>query len=134
MNYTKQFAEMLGVEVGEKFNVLYSNGNVTEYSPYKIDEGRGIIDKGDVPVLGCVYDWILTGEYIVQRLPWKPKDNEPYWWVSSFGDVCRSLFQKDDQVCLYRYEFGNVFSSKARAQQNKEIALNELNKIKEKLK
>lgn len=37
MNYYKQFAEMLGLELGEEFNLIYTE-EVTDENTYKITE------------------------------------------------------------------------------------------------
>ena len=37
MNYWKQFAEMLGLELGEKFELTYDDGTINE-DTYKIEE------------------------------------------------------------------------------------------------
>lgn len=133
VNYTKQFAEMLGVEVGEKFNVLYSNGNVTKYSPYKIDEGRGIIDKDDDPVSENVYVWILTGEYTIQKLPWKPEYREEVWHISAKGSIFHDCFDKNSCVDLALYAIGNCFETKEEAEKNKDKIMKMQKEIKEEL-
>lgn len=113
-NYMPEVAKMLGVEIGEEFDLLEGDGEIAPYSPYRFT-GDSIIDcEGDD--LRCWRLWdILTEDYTLQKRPWRPKDNNEYWFVESDGDVQYSYFYKDNESDLASLNMGNCFQSKEAA-------------------
>lgn len=81
-NYMKQVAEMLGVELGEKFKTEYA-GNESK-SMFRITE-RGCEHFNGVfwDFAPIVLESILLGEEKVKKLPYKPKKEEMYWTYDS---------------------------------------------------
>lgn len=81
MNYYKQVAEMLGVELGEEFKV-----SITETFVYKITENglrrRYQTDSEWVGSPPVTLTSLLRGDYSIVKLPWKPKEGEEYWHYS----------------------------------------------------
>ena len=72
MNYMKQVAEMLGVELGEEFNI-----NELKYNPHKF-ENEGMMDCE-----GCMLNEtlrrVIIGELTIEKLPWVPKEYGEYY-------------------------------------------------------
>ena len=105
MNYMPEVLKMLGVEVGEKFNI-----NPLIDSPYHFDEDYILVNKNghNVDDDKVVQILILTGVLEIEKLPWKPKDGENYWCVIANGDKVKVLwcgYMKD----FYLYNAGNCF-------------------------
>ena len=103
MNYMPKVLEMLGVEVGEKFNIKPLIGN-----PYHFDEDCILVNKNGHDVDDDKIIQILTGAYEIERLPWKPKDGEFYHCVLNDGRVDLHLW-KSKWYDYYCYSYGNFF-------------------------
>lgn len=84
-NYMLEVAKMLGVEIGEKFNIVGNDGDSIEFSPYKITEEKFVNNMG----VKCpsTFTALLCGNYTLQKRPWRPKDDDEYWFVELDGDV-----------------------------------------------
>ena len=79
MNYMKEVAEMLGVEIGEEFDIILPENIPSGYNPFKIGE-RGLVGKNG----NLANDYLLTllnGISEIKKSPWKPKRNEQYFFV-----------------------------------------------------
>lgn len=125
MTYWKQFAEMLGLELGEKFELIYDDGTINE-DTYKIEED-GFYYKNKQSK-----DWFAEPSTTVNKLingyckavpkPWKPKNSEPYWrYRPQFGNASLSAWL-DDGVDFCRWKVGNCFRTKEEAEtKGKEI-------------
>lgn len=126
MNYWKQFAELLGLELNESFrlvkpnreklyNVLYK---ITEDGLYyKVAKTDGWYDEPSVTL-----DHILNGDYSVVKLPWKPKEGERYWFHSETLNqtISRTWCGGNYDLCLWKV--GNCFKTKEEAEtKGKEI-------------
>ena len=105
MNYMPKVLEMLGVEVGEKFNIKPLIGN-----PYHFDEDCILVNKNGLNVDDDKIIQILTGTYEIEKLPWKPKDGREYYTILSTGIIDRVEFEgyKKD---YYNYNAGNCFKT-----------------------
>lgn len=125
MNYWKQFAEMLGLELGEKFELTYDDGTINE-DTYKIEED-GFYYKNKQSE-----DWFAEPSTTINKLisgyckavpkPWKPKYGEKYWSYSFKSNKARySLFGAyvEDYAI---WKSGNCFRTKEEAEtKGKEI-------------
>lgn len=128
MNYYKQFAEMLGLELGQEFNITSADGERTSPLLYKIMEG-GIFSRGAKDADGF---WGLEQSYVIASLligalkavpnPWKPKINERYLrYEPHNGDTAWSIW-RDDGVDFCRWKCGNCFRTEEEARtKGKEI-------------
>ena len=105
MNYMPEVLKMLGVEVGEKFNI-----NPLIDSPYHFDEDYILVNKNghNVDDDKVVQILILTGVLEIEKLPWKPKEGCEYYTILSTGIINRVEFEgyKKD---YYNYNAGNCF-------------------------
>ena len=82
MNYYKQFAEMLGLELEQEFVLTDVDGNRKNKYTYKITE-YGLLYKSTtlnwaISSLGTIGK-LLDGDYKAVPKPWKPKKEEKYW-------------------------------------------------------
>lgn len=125
MNYWKQFAEMLGLELGEKFELTYDDGTINE-DTYKIEED-GFYYKNKQSE-----DWAAEPSTTVNKLingyckavpkPWKPKFGEQYWSYSlKINRTCCNMFGEfiEDYAM---WKSGNCFHTEEEAKtKGKEI-------------
>lgn len=117
-NYMADVAKLLGVEIGEEFKVC-RNGEAT----VKLTENGLKI----LTVLGPLIDnandvclsKILTGEYIINRGPWKPKRDEFYWNVRLEDNIYLTKWM-DDVIDYNNYKLGNCYRTKKEAEENRD--------------
>lgn len=85
MNKIKKVAKVLGYEVGEEFNIIFGNGEYSEYNPFKFTE-TSLVDKDGEVVnnhIGC----LITGNYTTEKLPFKPKPGELYYSIDNYNNA-----------------------------------------------
>lgn len=121
MNYYKQFAEMLGLELGQEFNITSADGERTSPSVYKIMEG-GIFFRGTKDADGS---WGLEQSHVIASLligalkavpkPWKPKEGEEYWYYTKAFNLAISHKWCVENYDLLLWKVGNCFRTKEEA-------------------
>lgn len=73
MNYYKQIAEMLGIELNEEFRLKHKDGRILRCK-YKITGFSGLLFKGSDEWIQIGYiDEIISGKLTIVKLPWKPE-------------------------------------------------------------
>lgn len=77
-NYMADVANMLGVELGEKFKVAKRG---CRYETVYYFDRNGAWDE-DGQVADAIIPALLIGSYEIIKLPWKPKFDEEYYCVS----------------------------------------------------
>lgn len=120
MNYWKQFAAMLGLELGEEFVLTDSYGEKKDGGTYKITE-NGVYYK--YPISS---EWfaeplktierLLNGDVKAVQKPWKPKKGDEYWRCSSIRGYVSSAIWLDDVIDLCGWKSGNCFRTKEEAE------------------
>lgn len=121
INYMPEVAKILGVELGDKFRIKNLDGEII---------GTAIIDEYGFKLLEYNVNYtnfwfqytlenLLTGEYTIERKPWKPKDGEEYWLVNQCGDVI-SFDWIDNFLCITNYKIGNCYRTKEEAEVNRD--------------
>lgn len=117
-NYMAEVAKLLGVELGEEFQIC-GNGVAT----VKLTEDGLKI----VTMLGPLIDnanevcltKLITGKYKIKRKPWKPKYGDYYWAVSA--DPTHSLYYiewEDSPSDYSNYKLGNCYKLSSEANEN----------------
>lgn len=118
-NYWAEVAKVLGVELEEEINIICDNGEKSTYSPYMFTE-EGLKDKdGDIALM--TLKALASGGYVVDKLPWKPKEGEQYWYVviGSDGIACMDDYVwNNHSVDMLNYKSGNCFRTEEEARQN----------------
>lgn len=113
-NYMPEVAKMLGVEIGEEFDILVNEAEMLVHGPYKI------IDNAIVDYVGCktknLLYGLLTGEYTLQKRPWRPTEGEPHWFVLPNGSVGLGVFYKNNARSLSLLNMGNCFQTEDAAE------------------
>lgn len=124
MNYYKKIAEMLGVELGEEFSLKNNKTNELNECRYKITQEEGIMYSIDREkwVRSAVLMSIINGSYSVVKLPWKPKNDEKFWYYSE--TINQATYHKwsfgNYDLCLWK--LGNCFRTEEEAEaKGKEI-------------
>lgn len=118
-NYMPEVAKMLGVELGEVFEVLEypsKKFQITNYGIERLQDGEW---QCNIAVNSFILERLLTGEYTIKRKPWKPKDDEEYWLVNQCGNVI-SLNWIDNFLCITNYKIGNCYRTKEEAEANRD--------------
>ena len=121
MNYYKQFAEMLGLELEQEF--VLTDDEKDKYT-YKITED-GLLYKSPtfnwaISSLGTIGK-LLDGDVKAVPKPWKPKKGETYWYYSN-PIVINSYVWNDDLTDLLFWKAGNCFRTYEEAEtKGKEI-------------
>lgn len=114
-NYMPEVAKVLGVEIGEEFDVIYETGQKSDWGSYKITLDGLVDESGNWTLHGTALFNLLIGKYTLQKRPWRPKDDNEYWFVELDGDVQYSYFYKDNESDLASLNMGNCFQSKEAA-------------------
>ena len=119
MNYMKEVAKMLGVEIGERFR-LYDEDREYNANYYFLEDGI-YVDVADKPCrenVGLLFE-IITGEYTIKRKPWKPKPHQQYWLVDENGFVAYDDWMNTSTDLNY-YKLGNFYRTAEEAEANRE--------------
>ena len=128
MNYYKQFAEMLGLELEQEFVLTDVDGNRKDKYTYKITED-GLLYKSppfinwSISSLGTIGK-LLDGDVKAVPKPWKPKkgDNYSYYINSTYFEGINSCMWTDECLDLLHWKVGNCFKTEEEAKtKGKEI-------------
>ena len=83
MNYYKQIAEMLGIELEQEFVITDLDGKRKDTITYKFTEDGLFSKANDSSVkVTLILDLLLRGECKAVPKPWKPKKGDEYWSYS----------------------------------------------------
>lgn len=114
MNYMKQIAEMLGVEIGERFKIkeldfvsyIGTDGFFTELDDDTVSQDDARLVK------------LITGEWKIEKLPWKPKNGESYCYIDTDGKVSYETFNPSVIYDIALYKLGKLYRTKAEAEEH----------------
>lgn len=122
MNYMKQIAQMLGVELDEEFYLE----DVTDGGYYiTYDNDKPVFKLSNSGMLRkdkhTVSSWIdvthnylpglFTGRYTIVKKPWKPQKNEEYYCVNADKSIDTFHFDISSAWDLISYSLGNCFKT-----------------------
>ena len=121
MNYYKQFAEMLGLELEQEFVITDVDGNRKNKYTYKITED-GLLYKSPIfnwaiSSLGTIAN-LLDGDVKALPKPWKPKKGDIYSYYinSTYFDGINSRRWTDEDLDLLLWKSGNCFKTEEEAE------------------
>lgn len=122
MNYMSEVAKLLGVELGEEFDVCFDNSNI--YMKAKLTENGFRVNDTNMIALTSnstqqVFEWILCGTVTIKRKPWKPKYGDVYYCVSSSGYVVDEQWY-DDIIDKLHYKISNCYQQESQAEANRD--------------
>lgn len=118
-NLIPQIAEMLGVDIGEKFEIKGCKGLV-----YKFVDDELMVnsteDKGSSGITAhMTLVSLLTGKREIIKLPWKPKRKDTYWtfYINNHDKLDTDWNIWTEEVAeLARLKAGWVFRTRAEAE------------------
>ena len=113
-NYMPEVAKILGVEIGEEFEIIINEMKMLTHGPYKITD-NAIVDYVGCKTKDLLYG-LLTGEYTLQKRPWRPKVGDAFFYVLTNGEIQKYVFEIDNIHTLMLFSFGNCFPTKAAAE------------------
>lgn len=128
MNYWKQFAQMLGLELEQEFYLTDVDGNRKDIFTYKITED-GFLSKPPESVNWLVMSVctftivnLLSGNIKAVPKPWKPEKGDKYfYYAKAFGQTVYKIWI-DENYDLLLWKTGNCFrTDKEAATKGKEI-------------
>jgi hypothetical protein len=119
----EEVAQMLGVKMGERFNIKYDDGTFSSVPLHlDVDGLKSICDLCDNSLAR-----LLAGKYTIEKLPWKPKIDDTYWYVDINGHINGGSW--DGCVVDYAYYYvGNCFETEEEAEAHKQEILDKLRK------
>ena len=122
-NYMSEVAKMLGVELGERFNInffdYYDNKYYGDNVYYLCDDGIKLDKDGHACSTADMLLFILCGKYTIKRKPWKPNFDEEFYVVQANGSISRKFW--DDCTTHYSYyKLGNCYRTVEDAKADKE--------------
>lgn len=125
MNYYRQFAEMLGLELEQEFVLTDVDGKRKDKYTYKITEDgllyRSPTFNWSISSLGTIGK-LLDGDVKAVPKPWKPKKGEAYWHYSTLWKQATFLKWEGTIDDLILWKVGNCFRTEEEAKtKGKEI-------------
>lgn len=119
MNYMAEVAKLLGVELGEEFEI--KGGSDFKCTIY--NDGLYVYPAKDdlcsLPSSEQVLSRLLEGAITIKRKPWKPQDNEKFYVVTSNWGIMQK-FWDDCSTCKNYYKLGNLYKTEEEAEANRE--------------
>ena len=129
MNLIPKIAEMLGVEIGEEFDLCNGmDSSIRMGCIYKFsNDCLMCADEDDKDCFGVASDktlrCILNGSLKIIKLPFEPKDREKYWTAYWKGivDMPCALYEIwcGDSIDFANKVSGNCFRTEAEAEKHK---------------
>lgn len=128
MTYYKQFAEILGLELGQEFSITSADGEQTSSLLYKITK-VGIFSKDAKDTCGfwglepsTTVDRLLSGVLKAVPKPWELKVGEKYFYYSVSLNRATTRKWCNGNYDLLLWKYGNCFKTEKEAnEKGKEI-------------
>ncbi|KAK9680675.1 hypothetical protein QE152_g38964 [Popillia japonica] len=118
-NLMAEVAALLEVEIGEEFDIEGIGLSFPIINPFKITENGLIGHKGGE--ISCSLYRLLTGEWTIIKKPWKPEEDDKYYYVNPDGYTESSrFFHAFDYSMLHS---GNCFRTEQEAEANREAIM-----------
>ena len=127
-NHMEEVAKILGVKLGERFEIIDNNGNKSSDIYYFTQ--TNLMAELDLTVSKTLYcadanilHRLIVGDYSIKRKPWKPSEGDQYWYVSSNGSADYYCWTDDTQDFL-TYKLGNCYRTREEAEANQDKWVN----------
>ena len=112
MNYMKEVAKMLGVEIGEVF----------EIGPHHVEyvlSDCGLFNVRSHNKANDTFISLLTDGATIKRKPWKPNIEDFYYIIDESGQSSSAQWY-DDSIDINYYKIGNCYKTREEAEANRE--------------
>ena len=120
-NHMEEVARILGVELGEEFEIVMPNTNCYARAFFSFD-GLRFTDYNVSDTLTWkpyVLQHLLSGLYTIKRRPWTPSYNERYYSIGPGGALEPGNWM-NDFIDVALYKLGNCYSSVQEAEVNRD--------------
>lgn len=122
-NYMAEVAKLLGVEIGEKFEIEYPSSCSINTIAMLTNDGFEIVYTDSV-ILQPYWKYaelhcLLNGTLAIKRKPWKPEVNEMYYTVAENGTLERNICVWDF-IDISLYKLGNCYRTKEEAEASRD--------------
>lgn len=127
MTYYKQFAEILGLELGQEFRTVEPNSKQESNDVYRIeDDGVYSAVRPNAALWereqSTIVDRLLSGVLEVVHKPWKPENGDAYWKWATNLELAQFKRWNGDSTDFACWKLGNCFKTSEEAQsKGKEI-------------
>lgn len=114
-SYMFEVAEMLGVRVGEHFDIDTKEGKF-------VFDNKGLYSMHKQMHSPYILFQLLTGELVIKpqsAQPWKPENNDNYYTVDTDGCVDMEIWS-NDVIDMNSYKLGNCYRTHQEAEQNRD--------------
>ena len=112
-NYMAEVAKMLGVELGEEFEIKYPRPVTVKTTAVFSENGFRIVDTDEYILTPNRHESILhsllKGDLTVKRKPWKPENDDMFFVVAYDGSILTKYW--DDECTTHKtyYKIGNCY-------------------------
>ena len=121
MNYMPEVAKLLGVEIGEEFEIIFPNSEC--HATAILNNCELYIKKHN---LANQDGWqmsalknLLNGTYKIKLTPWKPKYGGFYYHIDEDGYVYSDEW-RNESIDINFYKLGNCYQTAQEAENNSE--------------
>lgn len=120
-NYMAEVAKLLGVEIGEEFEIQYPSPCDIKITAVFSANGFNIVHT-DAVILQPYWKYaelhaLLEGTLTIKRKPWKPKFEESYYSIGVDGTVETGTWL-NDFLDYSLYKIGNCYRTIGEARDN----------------
>lgn len=122
-NYMADVAKLLGVELGEEFEIQYPSPCSVKTIAVFYEDGFKVVNTDAVILQPYWKDaelhGLLKGTLTIKRKPWKPKVDERFYVVTVDGSVMHKHWDNCSNHINY-YRLGNFYRTYEEAEENRD--------------
>lgn len=122
-NYMAEVAKLLGVELGEEFEIKYPSPCDVKTTAVFSEDGFKVTHTDAVILQPYWKDAelheLLKGTLTIKRKPWKPKVGDGYWYIDIDGENIYSSWDPNNARDISLYKLGNCYRTNKEAKENK---------------
>lgn len=105
-NLIPQIAQMLGVEIGEEFEIKDRHGELISDKTYKFGKNTLLYCYQDDDICytasRTTLQSLLNGKYEIVKISWQPKEGESFYtFTAAYGEWSVSLDMWAEEPCNY---------------------------------
>lgn len=124
-NYMAEVAKMLGVELGEEFEIKYPSPCTVKTTAVFSENGFRVVETNEYILTPNRNEYILhsllKGDLAVKRRPWKPNIDDLYYYISQDGYAHQGMWYKTSNTFGFNlYKLGNCYRTQQAAEANRD--------------
>lgn len=120
-NYMEEVAKMLGVKLGEEFELIFPSPSTCHATIMLTIEGVQVINTDVYNVFNFksyLLEHLIKGTYGIKRKPWKPTYNDEYYSIG-MGGIIENGVWLNDFLDFAMYKLGNCYRTPEEAESDK---------------